>query len=362
MYINRRRFLATSAGGFGAAMLAGAPAAARTAEPEALVRRCLDDGLRMGLPGLVCGVLDGEGSYIAGDGRIADEGSARPDGSTVYQIGSLTKTFTGLLLAEADRAGGPRLGDPLRRHVPWTVPSRDGAEITLLHLATHSSGLPSLPEGFEQRARFDPRNPYEGATPAHMARWLAETELASKPGTKFAYSNFGVALLGQALSPRYDQMLRSLTAPLGLRDTTLCLDPGQRERKASGFDESDHAIEDWTGEAFAAAGTMTHSTVNDLLSYLRRQLEPGEDALGSSIRRTQQVLFTDPDTKLSLGLNWMHGQLRGGRRVLFHDGMTGGFASFAAFSPETGKAAVILTNTARSVTELGVRLLNELTS
>ncbi|WP_037346139.1 serine hydrolase domain-containing protein [Sciscionella sediminilitoris] len=369
MTFDRRRFLGASLAGVGAVALAGGSATAgnaATGDVPALLRRYLDKGISYGFPGLVCGVLRGGTQYVEGAGRLAGAGSARPDGDTVFQLGSVTKTFTGLMLAEAVERGVVRLDEPVRNRVPWPVPTAQGKEIRLVDLATHSSGLPRLPANIDKVPGFDPLDPYRAITRADLARFLAETKLGSVPGTKFDYSNFGFALLGQALSSRYDQMLRTITVPLGLRDTALCLNPEQRQRKAQGYSQG-QAVPDWTGETFAAAGCSAYSTVNDQLRYLGHQLAPESGPFAAAIRNTQKVHFTDPASKVGLGLDWIHGTLPSGRAILGHDGGTGGFSSYALFCPDSGTALAMMGNLApdaqhpeRTVDALAVDLFREL--
>lgn len=371
MSIDRRRFLGACTAGIGVTALAGKDALAgsrngRAGRPglPASVHHALGLVLRQGFPGAACGVLAHGREYAAGDGRIAGHGSARPDGDTVFQLGSVTKTFTGLLLAEADRRGLVRLDDPVARHVPWSVPSLHGRPITLADLGTHTSGLPRIPEGLQKLPGFDPADPYRAVGREDLGRWLAGTELRNEPGTAFEYSNFGFAVLGQALARQYEPLLRSVTVALGLSDTTLHLAPWQRQRKATGHNPRGEPVPDWTGEVFAPVGSMTYSTVRDQLRYLRHQLRPGK--LGGSIRRTQRPWFT-VNGQLHVGLDWLRTPLRSGRTMVWHNGETGGFTAFVGFCPESDEGVVLLANGADDpqnpkFDKQAVRLLNELDS
>ena len=170
-----------------------------------------------------------------GVSRIFSYGAAKPD--SIYEIGSITKTFTGLVLSQMVEQGKVRLDDPVRELLPpGLVPQPAGDEITLLSLATQHSGLPRLPDNIHPR---DPANPYADYQPADLYAFLAKHTVAKPAKTSFLYSNLGFGLLGQLLSNRasvsYPTLLeREITYPLGLRDTVVSLSPEQQSRLVPG--------------------------------------------------------------------------------------------------------------------------------
>nr|BFE81614.1 hypothetical protein GCM10020093_042150 [Planobispora longispora] len=180
--------------------------------------------------GVVVAAIAGESVEIRGAGRTGGKHDGVPDADTVFEIGSVSKVFTALALARLAVAGKADLDEPLAALLPegTRVPSRDGKEITLRHLATHTSGLPRLPKGMLLRALLRPStpDPYAGCTAEFLLGTLAATRLGAVPGRRFRYSNLGAGLLGLALARRagtdYETLItREICEPLGMTDTGL---------------------------------------------------------------------------------------------------------------------------------------------
>ncbi|MEY9487185.1 D-alanyl-D-alanine-carboxypeptidase/D-alanyl-D-alanine-endopeptidase [Streptomyces calvus] len=358
--MDRRRLLGTAAAAAGAALVPGRAVAAGDGL-AARVRPYLDRALAAGAPSAVFGVIRGARRHVAGAGQ---DGPA-PDGRTVFQLGSIGKTLTATALARAVGAGTVRLDTPLRLPPGFTVPRGTTRRITLRDLATHSSGLPSLPANLLDGA--DPYNPYAHYTLEDLAAGLPRTALHNEPGSTYAYSNLGFGLLGQALAfDGVDAMLRRrVAAPLGLRDTTTTLRPDMASRKAVGHMEGE-AVPDWRDRVLGGAGTSIYSTADDMLRYLDAQLRPERSPLRDAIELTQRIHFTDPATGRRLGLGWHFGALSDGRTVTWHNGGTYGFSTCAAFDRENGTAVMMMVNTysdtTRSFDGLVFALLDELGS
>ena len=288
--IDRRSFLAGAAGSLALPAVASAGASARP-DLAAIAGSIAAEAQReLKLKGLAIGVLAPGGEHVAGAG---DTGRGTvPDGSTVFGIGSITKTFTTLTLARAVDQGMVAYDDPVVRHLPdgFDVPTGGGREITLEHLATQTSGLPRLPAGMEKLPGFDPRDPYAALTVERLARLLRRTRLLSAPGRRFHYSNFGEGLLGIALAHRrglgYERTVReAVTRPLGLRDVVIERDADQAARAAVGHDPKGNPTPDWRLPALAGAGAL-YGTANDLLTYLRAhlRLRPARMGAGAADR------------------------------------------------------------------------------
>src|SRR5687768_15042206 len=223
------------------ALLAPAAAHAQHFPPDddvrAMLRYLVEDGET---PGIVLGLLEADGTT-----RILSWGSggpnARPVGSrSVFEIGSITKVFTGILLADMVERGEVSLSDPVARYLPEgvKVPSRNGREITLLDLATHHSSLPRMPGNLPQ----DPSNPYPPYAMEEMYAFLAQHELRRDIGAEFEYSNMGVALLGEALARRaggtWDEVVRErVLEPLEMRMTSTVVAGEMAEWNTQGRDE-----------------------------------------------------------------------------------------------------------------------------
>ncbi|WP_030622277.1 serine hydrolase domain-containing protein [Streptomyces sclerotialus] len=364
--MNRRAFLITATAAAAAGLpLLPTPAAARGGLPSR-VRHYLARALAAGSPGVVCGVIQGGRRYVAGAGKRSADGPA-PDSRTVFQLGSISKTLTATALAHAVCAGTARLDAPLVLPARFRIPRKGPRRITLGDLATHTSGLPSLPPNLLKGA--DPQDPYAHYTLDDLAAGLRETQLSTEPGSVYAYSNLGFGLLGQALAfDDVDSMLRrDVASPLRLTDTTTKLRPDMAARKAVGHLAGEPAP-DWHDHVLSAAGTSMYSTADDMLRFLGAQLRPKHSPLQAAIELTQRPRFTDSGSGLRIGLGWHLAPLPTGRTMTWHNGGTGGFSSCAAFSRESGTAVVMMVNTfsqesateARPVDALTFELLKEL--
>ncbi|WP_137977142.1 serine hydrolase [Streptomyces violaceusniger] len=354
--MDRRKFLTVATAATGVSLLPGTAAAADGTLP-ARVRRQLDRALAAGSPSAVCGVIHGGRPYV--EGAAKDGEAPVPDGRTVFQLGSIGKTLTATALARAVCAGETRLDAPLVLPARFPIPRKGPRRITLADLATHTSGLPSLPPNL--LAGADPLDPYARYTLDDLAAGLGETTLVSEPGSTYAYANLGFGLLGQALAfDAVDAMLwRRVAAPLRLPDTTTTLRPDMASRKAVGHLDGE-AVPDWHDRVLSAAGTSIYSTADDMLRFLGAQLRPERSPLRAAIELTQRPHFT-VDRDLRLGLGWHLSPLPSGRTMTWHNGSTGGFSTCAAFSRESGTAVVMMVNTFSQETGSGARPVDELT-
>jgi serine-type D-Ala-D-Ala carboxypeptidase/endopeptidase len=279
---------------------------------------------------------------------------------SIFEIGSITKVFTATLLADMAREGLLRIDDRVSALLPPGVemPSR-GREITLADLSSHRSGLPALPKGLLVRALTTRRgDPYGDWDAARLEAAIPRTRPRRKPEQRFRYSNYGVGLLGYVLARRagtsYDELVRRrIGAPLGLRDTGMALDGG---RLATPHRFSGRETSHWHFDALAGAGAL-RSTARDLLGFLRLHADRSDRPLAAAARETQR-----PRAKAGrghVGLGWLifPPVRRFPFELLLHEGGTGGFRAFAGLAPERELGVVVLTNQARGVGRLGLRLL-----
>jgi serine-type D-Ala-D-Ala carboxypeptidase/endopeptidase len=314
--------------------------------------------------GVAVGVLRGEGTWTMGSGTVGPGGSAPPAAHTIFEIGSLTKVFTATLLAAMVEEGLVALEDPVQRYLPPGVelPVR-GRPITLADLASHTAGLPRLPHGFFLRSIRQWRNPYAWLTVDDLYAGLPATRLRREPGVRPRYSNLGYGLLGHALAVRagrsYEQVVQErICRPLELEDTHVTVPGATRGRFAQGHNRRGRPVPHWDFPVLAGAGAL-RSTVADLLRFLRLQLGEGEPALARAAALTQ--VPRSRHRGVAVGLGWMRLPLLGTEHeLLFHNGGTGGFCSFAGFVPATHTAVVVLSNSARSVDALGFRILERI--
>jgi CubicO group peptidase (beta-lactamase class C family) len=285
-----------------------------------------------------------------GKQKIFSYGAAKPD--SVFEIGSITKTFTGLVLAQMVQQHEVRLDEPVRELLPkGTVAApASGPEITLVDLSAQRSGLPRLPDNFKPA---DPANPYADYDTKALYAFVASHGVAMPAKPEFGYSNVGVGLLGQALANRahttYEALLKKeVTGPLGMRDTTIALTPALTKRFLTGHGAGREPAHAWDLTALAGAGAI-RSTAADMLVYLQAQLHPGGLAKrGSPEARTLPAAITashviqgEAGPGMHIALNWFRIDQTG---RYWHNGGTGGFSSFALFDPDQDFAVVVLVN------------------
>lgn len=287
-----------------------------------------------------------------GERLVFSYGVAKDD--SIFEIGSMTKTFTGLILSQMVGQGKVKFDEPVRKLLPeGTVAKPAGEEITLLDLATQHSGLPRLPDNLKPA---DNQNPYADYTAADMYSYLKKQGVAKPEKTDFLYSNFGFGLLGQALSDRagasYSQLLHDeITGPLNMTDTAITLTPEQQVRFLPGYDGRHRPARAWDFAAVAGAGAI-RSTASDMLTYLQANLHP--DKLPSSATntpdgRTLQAALTqshelraDAMSGMRIALAWLYEPDTGN---YWHNGATGAFNSFGLFNPKADYAVIVLANT-----------------
>jgi serine-type D-Ala-D-Ala carboxypeptidase/endopeptidase len=313
--------------------------------------------------GVAVGVLWQGERWTFARGLLRAAEAAPVDADTIFEIGSVTKVFTATLLADMAEQGLVRLDDPVQSHLPddVRVPVR-GRPITLCDLATQTSGLPRLPPGLFRRSLWRRHEPYAGYGERDLLEAVAKTRLKGPPGA-LRYSNFGFGLLGYVLACRaetsYEELVRErICAPLALADTAIEIAKGSSERFADGHNRRGRAVPHWQLGALAGAGGLC-STVNDLLRFLDPQLTAPTTPLARAARATHGSRATRGRLEQSLG--WVSLPLRGQtRRMLWHNGGTGGFRSFVGFVPDTGAGVAVLSNSARSVDAIGFRILESI--
>lgn len=311
--------------------------------------------------GIVVGVVQDGKSKIYAYGSPGGDGKQQLGGDSVFEIGSVTKVFTGILLAEMAARQELNVTDPISLYLPTTVKVpkyQDKQQITLLDLATQTSGLPRLPSNIAPK---DESNPYADYTVAQMYEFLSAYQLKSEIGATYAYSNYGVGLLGHVLSLKagasYEDLVVSrICKPLGMQDTRVQLTKEMQARLVKGHDAQGNPVANWDLPTLAGAGAL-RSTANDLVKFLNANLELSQTALLPALRashlarhRTQEPSF--------IGLAW---QIRNheGTEIIWHNGGTGGYASFIAFSKKHRVGVIALSNTAAAedVTRAGFSLL-----
>ncbi|HUC39783.1 MAG TPA: serine hydrolase [Gemmatimonadales bacterium] len=302
--------------------------------------------------GIVVGLLDASGRrrYVA----------VGVDTGGVFEIGSITKTFTATILADMVARGEVRLDDPVSKFLPSSahIPARGGKQITLLDLATQSSGLPRMPSNMTPR---DPSNPYADYTVDQMYTFLAGYELPRDIGATYEYSNLGVGLLGHALALKagmsYEQLVtRRILAPLGMRESAITFTPAMKAKLAPGHDADGKVVPNWDLPTLAGAGAL-RSTTRDMLTYLAANLDT-TTALGRAMRDAHTPRREAGNPSMRIGLAW-HILSRPAGSIVWHNGGTGGYRTFTGFDPVRRVGVVVLSNLNAGVDDIGFHLLDE---
>jgi D-alanyl-D-alanine-carboxypeptidase/D-alanyl-D-alanine-endopeptidase len=341
-------------------LFAALPPMASAAAPDEL-QQALKDAVDNRLTvGIVAGVIGRDGQALYNYGKTAADGRA-VDGDTVFEIGSVTKTFTATLLADMVKRGLVKLDDSVAKYLPKgvKVPSRGGKEITLLDLATHSSGLPRMPANF---APADPDNPYADYTAAKLFEFLANYELPRDIGASYEYSNLGAGLLGEALARRAGKSYEALLAerifrPLKMSSTGIVLRPGMAARLAKGHSPELTPVKNWDLDALAGAGAI-RSTANDMLKYVAAYMGLKHSPLSGAMALAQRDFKDTTIPDMRIGLAW-HLMKRPDSVIVWHNGGTAGYHSFVGFDPKQGTGIVVLSNSAGDIDNIGLHFLDE---
>lgn len=329
----------------------------RQAEVQRLAQPLIDGHL---VPGLAIGIYEAGHVESYGLGTVSKEHPVAPDSNTIYEIGSVSKVFTGLLLADAVTRGEVALDTPLSRLLPRDVkpPKRDGREITLEELATHFSGLPRIPSNMAADSLV---NPYADYGRDKLFAFLNGYQVPRQSEAQFQYSNLGMGLLGTLLADKagsdYATLLHERIAnPLAMTDTTVSLTTNQQHRLAPPH-RGGLRVSNWDFSALAGCGAV-RSTVNDLLKLIAAHVDSSSTPLRATIQLASQRRRLIPKTGRSIALGW---QIARDGTTLWHTGQTGGYSSAVFVNPGLKKGVVVLANGADSAVDvLGERLIQAL--
>ena len=238
--------------------------------------------------GIAAGIVGEKGRTVYTSGRASLSDAPALNGDTIFEIGSITKVFTSLLLAEMAERGEVKLDDPIAKYLPPEVkmPAFGDRQITLLDISMQVSALPRMPSNFKPA---HPDNPYADYTPQLLYNFLSGYKLTRAPGEKYDYSNLAVGLLGpRAVPPRrhaYEQLLRQrILGPLGMTATGITISSAQKQRLAPGHTAGLEPTSNWDLDALAGAGAI-RSSVNDMLTFLAAAMELADTPLTKAFRR-----------------------------------------------------------------------------
>jgi CubicO group peptidase (beta-lactamase class C family) len=311
---------------------------------------------------IVVGVIDANGRRIVSYGSLAKNDNRPLNGDTVFEIGSMSKVFTSLVLMDMVRRGEVALTDPVSKFLPATVkmPERNNRKITLADLSTQSSGLPRMPNNFTPR---DSDNPYADYTVQQMYDFLSGYQLTRDIGSQYEYSNLGVGLLGHVLAVRaamsYEALVRArICDPLGMKDTRVTLTPEMKARLAVGHSETLAPVANWDIPTLAGAGAL-RSTANDILTFLAANLGSVKTPLAQAMADEVSVRRSAGAPDMEIAYAW-HIQTKDGNSIIWHNGGTGGYRTYMGYDPKARAGVVVLANisTPAGQDDIGRHLLN----
>lgn len=298
--------------------------------------------------GIVVGIMDEQGSSIVSCGKLSKDSTSEVDGDTIFEIGSITKTFAGLLLQDLIDRGEVKTDDPAAKYLPATVrmPARRGKQITLLHLATHTSGLPRMPDNANPKRADNLPADY---TVEKLYDFLSRFKLTRSPGAQFEYSNVGLGLLSHIITLKTSKDFESLVIericrPLRMDSTCITLTPELRRRFAQGHNQLGYPTPGLDfGPAMVGAGAM-RSTANDLLKYVSVNLGLVPSSLTPLMQRSHELRFRPLIPRVAVGLTWMTRRDPQGRQFIMHGGGTDGYSTWCGFDKTRRRGAVVLSN------------------
>ena len=316
--------------------------------------------------GIVVGLIEPSGRRLVTYGRLAKDDPREVDGDTIFEIGSVAKVFTSLLLADMVHRQEVALDDPAATYLPVHVrmPERSGRSITLRDLSTHRSGLPPMPGNLlaKMAQRKDPDGPHAGYGVDDLYQFLSSYSLPRDPGSEFEYSNLGAGLLGHLLAHRagtdYESLVRNrITQPLGMPDTGIAPSPSMTQRMATGHNAMLALVTSADLPTPLAGAGALRSSANDMLTLLEAFLGYKESPLAPAMNTMFDTRCRAGQTEMGLG--WFI-YAPDGREIAVHNGGTGGFRSYVGYEPKTRIGVVALSNasTVIGVDDIGIHLLN----
>lgn len=310
--------------------------------------------------GIIVGIITPQGRHYISYGQI-NPGDSRPlDSNTVFEIGSVTKIFTALLLSDMVKKGEVALTDSLGKYLPTGLkgPNFNGHPITLVDLATQTSGLPFWTPGVpisEESVGI-----MQKYTVQQLNQFLSSYKLTREPGTQWEYSNLGFGLLGRALAQRASKDFESLiykriTKPLGLKSTAITITPQMKEKLNVGHDAQLKVAPEWDLPLFPGAGSL-RSTANDLLTFLAAFMGYTNTSLSPAMSAMFETKRPGPGFQQALGW-WVLSLSQEDKGFIIHGGQTLGYASSLAYDPKLQVGVVVLSNAANDNGDLACHIL-----
>ncbi len=306
--------------------------------------------------GLSIGVFKNDSIYFYNYGETKMDNKVLPDKNTIYEIGSVTKTFCGILLAYAVTEGKIRPEDDIRNYLPEKYPNLETNKqfIQVKHLANHTSGLPRVPENITAQPDYNKQNPYKNYDKKMIFDYLKSISLSTEPGEICEYSNLGMALLGIILENIYNKSFEELVkekicAPNAMNSTTIDLTADELKRFADGYNADGEPTPHWDLGAFAPAGAI-RSSAADMINYLNYNINEKDAAT----KLAHQSTF---NKNSNVALAWHLIITKYNNQLIWHNGGTFGFSSFCGLIKEQRTGVVVLSNSGTNVDFIGLSIL-----
>ena len=309
--------------------------------------------------GLVIGVVKNEKTLIKGYGTIDLNKKKSPDSLSIFELASTSKLFTTSTFQLLVDEGQLNLEDKIQTILTDKVKiSPLGQNTTLLHLATHLSGFPTLPNSFIAKMN-DYTNPYRDLVTQDIYDYLRTCEDKQTEGN-FEYSNFGMGLLGHLLEiksgTKYENLVtQKLLDPLQMKNTFVTVDSINKKNIIQGYDEDGNLSPIWTDNVLTGAGSFL-SNASDMIKFIKANLKENETRISKSLIQSHKRQLNG-----ETGLGWILPSsmdiLLGNKDIVWHNGMAGGYASFLAIDKTNGYGIIILSNKAIDATTFGMKMV-----
>ncbi len=310
--------------------------------------------------GVVIAFIEDESVDYYSYGTIDLRHNIPVDKQSIFEIGSISKVFTCTMLADEVLKGSMKLSDPISKYLPEgvTAPKINGRVITLQDLATHTSGLPRMPDNFNPA---DPSNPYIDYTPKLMYEFLSNHELIRDIGSEYEYSNFGMGLLGHILELHTgksyeDLLIEKITSVCNMPNTRLVLTDYMKEHLAKPHSQGVE-VSNWDLTGLAGAGGIRSNT-EDMVNFIKANMGVTKLNIYEAMVLSQKVAYEKENDQFKIGLGWHYAQ-NGDDTIIWHNGATGGYKSFTGFVKGTSKGVVVLANSDGDIGRLGMKLLGD---
>lgn len=310
--------------------------------------------------GIVVSIVDEHGSSVVSYGKLDNGTDQDVDGNTVFEMGSVTKTFTALLLQDMIERGEMKLDDPVAKYLPKsvTLPTFNGRELTVFDLATQSSGFPHDPDNYDPKLA---NHPYEDYSVQKMYEYLSRYKLPWAPGTKFGYSNLGVGLLGHLMCLKAGTNYESLVTdricrPLKMDSTRITLTPEMKARFVQPHNASGYSVPRMDYVTMEGSGAL-RTTGDDMVKYMSACLGLPPGRIGSLFEKTSRVAYINQRKNWDVGLVWWLGEPLPGMKIVYHNGGSGGCCAFVGFDKTRRRGVTVLSNWRFNIDNVGLFLL-----